>query len=159
MALYLAQANLSRLRYPPGAPELAEFTEAEDRLNRLADRAPGFVWRLRTGLPTDPRLILNISIWKSYQPLHDYTYRSAHGHLVRRRHEWFDAITQPSTVLWWLPPDARPTPEDALARLTLLRRYGPAPRAFGLRTRFDPAGNRDPGRRRTATGIREPGRW
>jgi len=43
----LAQANLSRLRYPPDAPEAAEFVAALDRVNWLAERSRGFVWRHR----------------------------------------------------------------------------------------------------------------
>lgn len=140
---HLAQANLSRLRHPPSSPRVAEFEAAVDRINHLAERAPGFVWRLRTGVAGDPRLILNVSVWKSYQPLHEYTYRSAHGHFLRRRHEWFDQVEQPSTVLWWLSAGTQPTAEDALAHLRLLRRYGPTPRAFALRVRFDPTGIRE----------------
>jgi hypothetical protein len=143
VGFHLAQANLSRLAHPPDSPRVAGYTAALDRINHLADRAPGFVWRLRTPVSDDPRLVLNVSVWTSYLPLHEYTYRSAHGHFVRRRHEWFELIAQPSTVLWWVPDGTRPTPADALARLRHLQRYGPSARAFSLRIRFDAEGNRE----------------
>ena len=143
MAPHLAQANLSLLRHPPTAPQVAEFAAALARINHLADRAPGFVWRDRVPVSDDERLVLNLSVWKSYLPLHEYTYRSAHGHYVRRRHEWFDRVPQPSTVLWWIEAGTRPTAEEGLARLRRLQRYGPAPAAFSLRVRFDPSGRRE----------------
>ena len=141
--MLLAQANLSLLRHPPTAPQVAEYVAALARINHLADRAPGFVWRERTPVSDDERLVLNLSVWKAYRPLHEYTYRSAHGHFVRRRHEWFDQVPQPSTVLWWIPADTRPTVEDGLARLAHLRRHGPSPKAFSLRVRFDADGRRE----------------
>jgi hypothetical protein len=141
--VYLAQANLSLLRHPPAAPQVAEYVAALDRINDLADRAPGFVWRQRTPVSADGRLVLNLSVWRSYLPLHEYTYRSAHGHFVRRRHEWFDRVPQPSTVLWWIPTGTHPTVEEGLTRLRHLRRHGPTPKAFSLRVRFDPKGHPD----------------
>lgn len=141
--MHLAQANLSLLRHPPSAPQVAEYVAALARINALADRAPGFVWRERVAVSPDERLVLNLSIWTAYQRLHDYTYRSAHGHFVRRRHEWFDRVEQPSTVLWWVPVGTRPTVEDGLARLALLRHNGPSPRAFTVRVRYDAGGRRE----------------
>lgn len=143
----LAQANLSRLRYPPDAPEAAEFIAALDRVNWLAERSRGFVWRHRADCghisladtTGDPLLIINLSVWRSYQSLHEFIYRSAHGHYVRRRREWFDSIIQPSTVLWWLPAGSYPTPSEALARLEYLRRYGPTSR----RSKRSAGGDRD----------------
>ena len=143
MAFHLAQANLSMLRHPPSAPQSAEYAAALDHVNSLADRVPGFVWRHRTSLSEDERLVLNLSVWQAYLPLHEYTYRTAHGHFVRRRHEWFDRVPQPSTVLWWLPAGEHPTAEQAMARLRHLRSHGPTPKAFSLRVRYTPEGTRE----------------
>jgi heme-degrading monooxygenase HmoA len=154
--VHLAQANLSLLRHPPSAPQVAEYVAALERINQLANRAPGFVWRQRTAVSADERLVLNLSVWRSYQPLHDYTYRSAHGHFVRRRHEWFDRVPQPSTVLWWIPAGTHPTVEEGLARLRHLRRHGPTPKAFSLRVRFDPAGHRDQTRHSRTQPVHNP---
>ena len=148
MVVHLVQANVSRLRFPRDDPRSAEVVAATDRVNRLADRAPGFVWRRRTHL--DDHHIVNVSVWTSYPLLHRFTYRSAHNHYVRRQRQWFEPVAQPSTVLWWVPAGTTPTVEDALTRLRHLRTYGPGPSAFSLRTRFDPRGHRETSALRTA---------
>jgi len=142
----LAQVNVARMRGPLSAPELAGFVAAFDPIARLAAESRGFVWHLREGhrpltVPdgTDFQVV-NLSVWESYEALHAFTYRSLHGALVRRRAEWFRPTRQPSTALWWVPAGHRPTAEEALRRLALLRAEGPSPRAFGLRRRFTPDG-------------------
>jgi hypothetical protein len=143
VVFHLAQANMSLLRHSPSAPEVAEYVTAIGRINALVDRAPGFVWRSRVPVSEDERLVLNLSVWTSYLPLHEYTYRSAHGHFVRRRHRWFEAVPQPSTALWWIPAGTHPTVADGLARLRHLQRHGPSPKAFTVRTRYTPDGRRE----------------
>ncbi len=127
---------------------MREFTDAVARVNRLAERSPGFIWRYPTSdghlsgadLLNDPLIIINLSAWQSYQHLHDFTYRSAHGHYVRRRAEWFTSLQSPTTALWWTAATSAPTPAEAIARLRHLRRLGPSPQAFTVRRRFDPNG-------------------
>jgi hypothetical protein len=143
---HLAQANIARLRQPPGSPQVAEFVAALDAVYRVAEHSPGFVWRYATDEghpsvdPSDPLTVVNVSTWRSYQAPHEFTYRSGHGHFVRRRREWFDSLPSPTTVLWWVPANDRPTIPEALARLSVLRQYGPQPQAFGIRQRFHPDG-------------------
>ena len=145
---HLAQANVARPRAPLDAPVMAEFVVALDAVNRIAEHSPGFVWRLRSseshGATTLPdgshQLMVNLSMWESYEALHAFVYRSPHGAYVRRRARWFEPIRQPSTALWWVEAGQRPTVEEALRRLRYLRAHGPSPRAFTLRRRFDPDG-------------------
>jgi hypothetical protein len=144
----LAQVNVARMRAGPGSPIMAGFMAAVDPVYRMAEASPGFVWRLRDAgghMPTcrdDAHgwQIVNVSIWDSYGALHRFVYRSRHGGLVRRRAEWFLPTPQPSTALWWVPDDYRPGLDESRARLALLRREGPSPRAFSLRRRFEPDG-------------------
>jgi hypothetical protein len=152
----LAQVNVALLRFPLDSPHVAEFIAAVDGINALADQAPGFIWRYSGDTagpfalvdPTgDPLGILNVSVWQTYQDLHDFTYRSRHMHYLRRRTNWFVKIESPSTALWWTGPDRHPTVDEAVARLDHLRRYGPTPRAFTVRSRFEPTGR--PARRRS----------
>jgi len=126
--------------------------EGIESINALADQAPGFIWRLRShpaehvslaDTTGDPLLIINLSVWCSYQHLHEFTYRSTHMHYLRRRAEWFTRIETPATVLWWIKSGHLPTPDEALAHLQHLRRYGATPQAFTVRNRFDPAGRRE----------------
>lgn len=159
----LAQVNVARMRGALDSPPMQGFLSALDPVYRMAEASPGFVWRLRDGqghaavTRTDGSspLVVNVSAWTSYEALHAYVYRSAHGGFVRRRAEWFLPTPQPSTALWWVPAGEYPTADEALARLDLLRRYGPTPRAFTVRRRFDPAGRAV---RRARAGIPAPTR-
>ena len=45
-AFHLAQMNTARLRAPLEDPSMADFVEGVTLMNDLADRSPGFVWRL-----------------------------------------------------------------------------------------------------------------
>ncbi|WP_026423273.1 DUF3291 domain-containing protein [Actinokineospora inagensis] len=148
---HLAQVNVSKLRVPPDDPRLATFLSVLRRVNRLAESAPGFVWRLPSpgdrlngaDLLGDERMALNISVWESYRVLHDYAYRAEHGRFVRHRREWFERVPLPATALWWIRVGQRPSPADGLARLAYLRANGPSPRAFTVRCRFTAQGARE----------------
>ena len=49
MSLYhVAQVNIGRVRAPIEDPVMAGFVRRLDEINVLADRSPGFVWRLQT---------------------------------------------------------------------------------------------------------------
>src|SRR6266567_1630164 len=68
---HLAQLNIGRLRYELDDPRLADFIDNLARVNAIAERSEGFVWRLQdeTGNATnirafaDPRMAVNISGW------------------------------------------------------------------------------------------------
>lgn len=143
---HLAQLNVGRLRGPVDSPIVAEFMEALDPINALADTSPGFVWRFQTeeGNATaerpfdDDTILVNFSTWESIDALADFVYRTAHAGYLRRRREWFERFDDVFSVLWWVPAGHRPDVEEALARLDLLRQHGPTPRAFTFRARFDP---------------------
>jgi hypothetical protein len=144
----LAQVNVGRMRGALDSPRMQGFLAALDPVYRMAEASPGFVWRLRDGhghaavTRTDGEslLVVNVSVWTSYETLHAFVYRSSHGGFVRRRAQWFLATPQPSTALWWVPAGERPTADEALERLAFLRRHGPTPQAFSVRRRFDPTG-------------------
>lgn len=144
----LAQANVARQRAPLDSPVMGEFVVALDPVNRIAEHTPGFIWRLRSSeshgattlMDGSSPIIVNLSVWASYEALHAFVYRSPHGAYLRRRARWFRPTRQPSTVLWWVEAGQRPTVEEALRRLRHLRAHGPSPVAFTLRRRFDPDG-------------------
>src|SRR5262245_1375261 len=70
---HLAQLNVGRIRYPTEDPRMAEFMGALERINALAERSPGFVWRLKSDsgnatdikVTADPMLLINMSVWKT----------------------------------------------------------------------------------------------
>jgi heme-degrading monooxygenase HmoA len=143
-AFHLAQCNIGRLLAPLDSPQLAGFVAALERINRMADEAPGFVWRLQTdaGDATairafeDEMLLVNMSVWESIEALAEFTYRTPHRDVMRRRRQWFERLAGAYLVLWWIPAGTLPAVADAKARLETLRRNGPSPDAFTFRSPF-----------------------
>jgi hypothetical protein len=141
---HIAQVNIGLPVAPVDSPALAEFMASLDPVNAVADRAPGFVWRLQseegnaTSIPVlgDDRLIINMSVWESIDHLAEFVYRSgAHLAVMRRRRQWFERI-KVFMALWWVPAGHRPTVAEAEERLQHLRVYGPTAFAFTFRERF-----------------------
>jgi hypothetical protein len=86
----------------------------------------------------DELVIVNFTVWESVEALFEFTYRSGHVEMYRRRREWFEAPTGAYIVLWWVPPGHIPTVEEADQRLDHLRAHGPTPYAFTFKQRFPP---------------------
>lgn len=145
-AYELAQLNTGFIRGPIDSPIMAEFVANLARINALADAAPGFVWRLQSAAGdatdirpfADPSQLLNMSVWRDADSLRRFVYRSAHAQILRRRREWFEAISEPIMVLWWVPLGHRPSIDEAVARLELLRARGATAEAFTFRQTFPP---------------------
>lgn len=153
MRFHLAQANIGRLRAPLDDPIMEGFRSQLDPINELADRSPGFVWRLQTedGNATairpydnDNLIAINVSVWESLEALHGFVYRTAHVDTLRARKQWFEPMAGPMLVLWWLPAGQIPTVSEAQRRLQYLQEHGPTPHAFTFRTPF-PAPAEDAG--------------
>jgi hypothetical protein len=143
---HIAQYNIARMIAPLEDPRIADFVAALDPINRLGDESPGFVWRHQTpeGNSTsvrvrgDPYILINFSVWESIDALFQYTYRTAHADVFRRRREWFEEHADAYHVLWWIPAGHEPSVEEGEARLDHLIAHGPTPRAFGFKNRFPP---------------------
>ena len=144
----LAQTNLAWARFPLDDPRMAGFVEAIDRINVVGDRSPGCLWRFRTAggdatdvrILDDPRILYNLTTWRSVEDLRNYAYRTEHAAFFRRRREWFLPAPRPPLAMWWVPGGYRPTVEESVSRLERLWRDGPTPPAFTLKTAFDPDG-------------------
>lgn len=144
MTHHLAQINIARMVAPLDSPVMHDFVANLDRINALAEAASGFVWRLKgdgndaTSLRPyeDDRIIVNMSVWESIEALHQYAYYSGHVEIFRRRAEWFEKMTAPATVLWWIPAGHIPTVAEAKHKLELLENQGATPQAFTFKQRF-----------------------
>lgn len=143
----LAQLNIAVLKAPLDSPPLADFVANLDRINALAEQAPGFIWRLQTDdgdatalRPLGEQTIVNLSVWADAEALADYVYRSGHVQIMRRRREWFERMAEAHMVLWWVPGGHRPDLPEALARLQLLREQGPSAQAFTFKQPFPAPG-------------------
>ena len=142
----LAQANIGRLRAPIDDPIMVGFRTQLDPVNALADRSPGFVWRLQTEdgnaiairpFPDD-RMAINMSVWASLESLQQFVYQGDHVASLRARKEWFEPIEGPILVLWWVPAGHIPTVAEALERLEHLKVHGPSAFTFTFRQPFPP---------------------
>ena len=144
---HLAQVNVARALAPLDSARLAAFARALEPMNLLAERSPGFIWRLEGAdmdsapalrVYDDGEILVNLSVWRTVEALREYTYDSGHAHYVRRRKEWFSAFGRPHYALWWVPEGHRPTPEEARARLDRIHAEGPSAHAFTFTHVFDP---------------------
>ena len=144
--LHLAQVNVARMRTPLEDPAMIDFVARLEEINALADRSPGFVWRLQTaeGNATylrpyaDHLLLFNMSVWESVEHLKRYVYYSAHVQVLRRRAEWFERPGAVHMALWWLPAGDLPSVDEGKKRLAYLEANGPTAFAFTFSKPFPP---------------------
>lgn len=137
-ARHLAEFNIARIRYPLDDPRMREFVDNVDRVNRLADKLPGFVWRLQDEsghamdmrVYDDPAILPNLTVWESAEALERFVFKTAHGRFFDRRRDWFEQ-PEPTLSMWWVPAGHRPSLTEGCARLDHLRRHGPTDHAFG----------------------------
>jgi hypothetical protein len=146
-AFELAQLNIGIIKGPIDGPVMAEFVANLEPINALAERTPGFVWRLQTEegdatairpYPENENMAVNMSVWKDVDSLRLFVFHSAHVAIMRRRREWFEKMDDAFLVLWWVPKGHQPTVEEAKAKLELLRRKGPTAEAFTFRQAYPP---------------------
>lgn len=146
MNYQLAQLNIGRIKAQLDSEVMKGFVDRLDDINALADKSPGFIWRLQSeeGDATafrpfpDDMLLVNMSVWQDVDALHNYTYHTAHAKLLRDRKEWFEHIQEAFMVLWWIPAGHIPNLQEAKERLDALRRDGPTAYAFTFKQRFEP---------------------
>jgi heme-degrading monooxygenase HmoA len=146
-AYHLAQVNIGRFIKQPVDPANADFMEALDHVNALAEASPGFIWRLKgegnnaTDIrpsDADPRLAINMSVWESPEALAAFVYRNMdHRGVMRRRREWFEEM-KVYMALWWIPAGHTPTVAEAMEKLAVLERLGPTQHAFTFKQPFPP---------------------
>ncbi|MFC0554347.1 DUF3291 domain-containing protein [Planotetraspora thailandica] len=146
--MHLAQLNVAHLVAPIDSSTLADFVSALEPVYRIADSAPGFVWRMQAS--DDPTevitheygddLLVNLSVWESREALWNFVYRSPHLEVLRRRREWFHRTAEPYTLMWWVREGHRPSLAESMDRLRLIRADGPGPDAFTFKEFYEPDG-------------------
>ena len=144
--IHLAQVNIARMKAPFESDVMEGFRARLEEINALADRSPGFVWRLQTdaGNATyfrpydDDRLLMNMSVWESVDALKHYVYRTAHAEMLKHRHEWFEQLSTMYLALWWVPVGHRPGIDEARKRLAHLEAHGPSQFAFTFTSVHEP---------------------
>jgi hypothetical protein len=135
---HLAEFNIARIRFPLHDPRMAEFADNVARVNALAEKIDGFVWRLQDEsghamnmtVYDDPAVLPNLTVWDSVEALERFVFKTLHGRFFDRREQWF-AQPDPTLVMWWVSVGHRPSLEEGVARLDHLRTHGPTEFAFG----------------------------
>lgn len=146
MTWHLAELNVARVLAPLDDPRMAPFVAGLDEINAIADRAPGFVWRYRDdtltvahgGHALGEDVLVNLSVWESFESLRAYVYDTPHAAFLRERRQWFVKLDAPGFVMWWVPAGTLPTLAEAIERLQRLRAEGPSPEAFDPRNLYPP---------------------
>ncbi|MGR3803576.1 DUF3291 domain-containing protein [Marinibacterium profundimaris] len=142
---HIAEFNIGTLAHDWDDPRVADFVNNLDRVNAVAARSPGFVWRMTdddmdaaqkdTGgvLGGNPRTASTLSVWEDVESLEHFVWNTVHKRFYDRRGEWYDEAenTGPRLVMWWLAEGERPTIGDAKARLDHLAAHGDSDYAFG----------------------------
>ncbi|HEY9194906.1 MAG TPA: DUF3291 domain-containing protein [Mucilaginibacter sp.] len=144
MKYHLAQLNIGKILAPIDSPVMAEFVANLDPINSLAEKSPGFVWRLKednnnaTSIKVydDDFIIVNMSVWENADALFQFVYQSQHTEYVKRRKEWFEKMPEMYMALWYVPAGHAPTVQEAVERLNYLRKHGETPYAFSFKKRF-----------------------
>ena len=137
--MHIAELNIRRLLYPLADPRLADFVDNLARVNALADRMPGFVWRLAGDDPgnaldvrpfADPTMAVNMSVWETVTDLERFVWQTLHQRFYNRKAEWFDKLKSHHLVMWFVEPGHIPTLAEAEARLNHLESHGNTDFAF-----------------------------
>ncbi|WP_347926310.1 DUF3291 domain-containing protein [Pontimicrobium sp. SW4] len=144
MKYYLAQVNIAKMLAPIDDPIMADFVNNLDRINAVADKSEGFIWRLQgiesnaTAIKAfdDDTLIINMSVWEDMEALFNYTYKSDHVAIFARRKEWFSRIKDMHMVFWFIPEGHTPSPKEARERLEYANTHGTSPYAFTFKDKF-----------------------
>ena len=136
---HLAQLNVARFLHPTDDPRMAGFMDNLDRINAIAERSDGFVWRLKddSGNATALRLFegadlaVNLSVWQSAEALEKFVWNTVHSRIYNGKAAWFEKMATPHFVLWSVPAGHIPTLAEAKARLDHLTAHGDSDHAFG----------------------------
>ncbi|GGZ70725.1 DUF3291 domain-containing protein [Algibacter mikhailovii] len=143
--LHLAQVNIARRLAPLDDPIMQDFLNNVERINAIADSSEGFKWRMQDEekeegsiIFQDDSLVINISVWENLEALYEYTYKSGHIDVFKRKKEWFSKLKMVHMAFWYVKQGYQPTFKDAKQRLDYMNINGDTPYAFSFRSKFTP---------------------
>jgi uncharacterized protein DUF3291 len=137
---HLAQVNIGRVLGGSDDPRMADFYANLARVNAMAERMPGFVWRLKDDSgdsamalhwPGDAGMAVNMSVWEDGDALGRFVFQTGHKKIYARKQEFFETPVQLTVAMWWIDPGHIPTLDEAKERLDHLNAHGPSEFAFG----------------------------
>ena len=137
---HIAELNVAYRKYELDDPRFAGFMNNLDRINALAERSAGFVWRLKDdtignatemSVADDPTMIPNLSVWESVEDLERFTFGTVHAQIYKLRDNWFTPMRERHFVMWRVPVGYHPTLDEALSKLAKINADGPSDDVFG----------------------------
>lgn len=145
--MHLAQLNIAEAIDTMDSPVMVDFVNNTDQINELAEKSPGFIWRL-VGEASDDSysinafnsesILINMSVWKDRESLFNFVYESAHLKIYKRKKEWFSKMPKMHMVLWYVEEGSIPSLEDGKARLEYLQQHGESHYAFSFKSKYLP---------------------
>ena len=134
---HVAQLKIGLLSHPQDDPRTAGFSDNTARVNAVADRSPGFVWRCldeaaaiqAEGMSLsggNPLALRTMSVWQTPADLEAFVDRTGHGACLERRAEWFQPLDEKTYVIWPIAAGHIPSFHEGLDHLALLRANGPS---------------------------------
>lgn len=138
---HIAQLNIGLLTHPRDQIEVAEFVNNVPRVNGLAERSKGFVWRCvdeRAAIDSegidffgdDPRATFTLSVWETFEDFELFVHRTIHGGFLKRREQWFVPLGKKTYVIWRVQAGHIPTLGEGLGKLERLRTEGASDDVF-----------------------------
>jgi Domain of unknown function (DUF3291) len=138
---HIAQLNIGVLTHPRDHEAVAGFVDNVPRVNGLAERSPGFVWRCvdeqraikAEGInffEGDVRATFTLSVWETFEQFESFVHRTIHGGFLRQREKWFQPLGAKTYVIWRIAAGHIPTLGEGMAALEKLRSNGATEEAF-----------------------------
>jgi hypothetical protein len=152
MVYNLAQANIARMRGNVSDAVMQGLVLRIGEMNQLAEKSPGFVWRLPGSeatsktlavfkdycVPFEPdRIFYNLSVWKSVEDLRHYTYKTVHSEMLRGQQNWLEPFDRAHLAMWWIPEGHKPTIAESAERLRRVSEIGESEMAFTFKRPFE----------------------
>ena len=141
---HIAELNIGLLNHPLDDPRTAGFTDNTDKVNAVAQRSAGFVWRCFDEIATlksegiklydgDPCSLCTMSVWETPGDLEAFVFRTIHGSFLKRREKWFRPLDHTTYVIWPIPAGHIPTFGEGLDQLAALAANGSTSAAYDFK--------------------------
>lgn len=143
--MHLAQFNIAEALDDRESATMHDFFANVDRINAVADKSPGFVWRFDDDEREDifseeaygsSFILVNMSVWEDRDSLFKYVYDSMHLEVYKRKKEWFKKMPKMHMVLWYIEKGHIPTLAEGKERLEHLQAHGESKYAFSFKSKF-----------------------
>jgi len=137
----VAQMNIGLLNHPLDDPRTAGFADNAARVNAIAERSRGFVWRCideQAALKAEgielydghPCALCTMSVWETPEDLEAFVHQTVHGGFLKRRAEWFRPQDEATYVIWPVAAGHFPGFREGLQRLAMLKAEGAGEEAY-----------------------------